>query len=107
MAVHHPFTSPNLDDAQYLESDPGRIRARAYDIVYNGVEIGGGSIRIHDQELQSRAFQAIGIDRDPGFGARSYRYASGRLQINSRRNCLSEDAIRGLFDDAGTIGGIR
>ncbi|HIN64442.1 MAG TPA: aspartate--tRNA ligase, partial [Candidatus Obscuribacterales bacterium] len=64
MAVHHPFTSPNLDDAQYLESDPGRIRARAYDIVYNGVEIGGGSIRIHDQELQSRAFQAIGIDRD-------------------------------------------
>ena len=64
MAVHHPFTSPNLDDVDYLESDPGRIRARAYDIVYNGVEIGGGSIRIHDQELQSRAFQAIGIDRE-------------------------------------------
>ncbi|MCC6981261.1 MAG: aspartate--tRNA ligase [Candidatus Melainabacteria bacterium] len=64
MAVHHPFTSPNLEDVQHLESDPGRIRARAYDIVYNGVEIGGGSIRIHDQELQTRAFQAIGIDRD-------------------------------------------
>src|SRR5262249_48962547 len=64
MAVHHRFTSPHLDDVDFLESDPGKIRARAYDIVYNGVEIGGGSIRIHDQELQSRAFQAIGIDRE-------------------------------------------
>ncbi|MBC7999126.1 MAG: aspartate--tRNA ligase [Leptolyngbya sp.] len=64
MAVHHPFTSPKLEDVEYLESDPGRCRARAYDIVYNGCEIGGGSIRIHDQELQSRAFQAIGIDRE-------------------------------------------
>lgn len=64
MAVHHPFTSPRLEDLEYLESDPGRARARAYDIVYNGCEIGGGSIRIHDQELQSRAFSAIGLDRE-------------------------------------------
>lgn len=64
MAVHHPFTSPKLEDVEHLESAPERARARAYDIVYNGVEIGGGSIRIHDQSLQSRAFQAIGIDRE-------------------------------------------
>lgn len=64
MAVHHPFTSPNLDDVELLESQPEKARARAYDIVYNGVEIGGGSIRIHSQELQSRAFAAIGLDRE-------------------------------------------
>ncbi len=64
MAVHHPFTSPRLEDLDLLESEPEKARARAYDIVYNGVEIGGGSIRIHNQELQSRAFAAIGLDRN-------------------------------------------
>lgn len=64
MAVHHPFTSPRLEDLELLETDPERARARAYDIVYNGVEVGGGSIRIHSQELQSRAFAAIGLDRE-------------------------------------------
>ncbi|HEY9773428.1 MAG TPA: aspartate--tRNA ligase [Planktothrix sp.] len=64
MAVHHPFTSPNLDDVSLLESNPEKARARAYDIVYNGVEIGGGSIRIHNQELQSRAFAAIGLNQE-------------------------------------------
>jgi aspartyl-tRNA synthetase len=64
MAVHHPFTSPRLEDLELLETEPERARARAYDIVYNGVEVGGGSIRIHSQELQSRAFAAIGLDRD-------------------------------------------
>ena len=64
MAVHHPFTSPRLEDLDNLESDPEKARARAYDIVYNGCEIGGGSIRIHSQELQSRAFAAIGLDRE-------------------------------------------
>jgi aspartyl-tRNA synthetase len=63
MAVHHPFTSPRLEDLDLLETEPERARARAYDIVYNGVEVGGGSIRIHSQELQSRAFAAIGLDR--------------------------------------------
>ncbi len=62
MAVHHPFTSPHLDDLEMLENAPEKARARAYDIVYNGVEIGGGSIRIHSQEVQSRAFTAIGLD---------------------------------------------
>ncbi len=65
MAVHHPFTSPHLEDLELLDSsDAEKARARAYDIVYNGVEVGGGSIRIHSQEVQSRAFQAIGLDRD-------------------------------------------
>jgi aspartyl-tRNA synthetase len=64
VAVHHPFTSPNLSDLDLLESSPEKARARAYDIVYNGVEIGGGSIRIHNEELQSKAFAAIGLDRE-------------------------------------------
>lgn len=64
MAVHHPFTSPRLEDMAILESNPEAAKARAYDIVYNGCEIGGGSIRIHNQEMQSRAFSAIGLDRD-------------------------------------------
>lgn len=63
VAVHHPFTSPHRDDVGLLETDPERARSRAYDIVYNGVEIGGGSIRIHSQELQARAFAAIGLTR--------------------------------------------
>lgn len=64
MAVHHPFTSPKLEDVEMLETTPEKARARAYDIVYNGCEIGGGSIRIHSQELQSRAFAAIGLERE-------------------------------------------
>jgi aspartyl-tRNA synthetase len=60
-AVHHPFTSPNLDDLDLLEKDPERVRARAYDLVLNGVEIGGGSIRIHDPEMQQRVFSLLGI----------------------------------------------
>lgn len=61
VAVHHPFTSPHPDHAHLLEKNPEQARARAYDIVYNGVEIGGGSIRIHSQEIQSKAFNAIGL----------------------------------------------
>ncbi len=64
VAVHHPFTSPRLEDLQYLEKQPELASARAYDIVYNGVEIGGGSIRIHNPEVQSRVFAAIGLSRE-------------------------------------------
>ena len=60
-AMHHPFTSPKSEDIQYMESDPGRVRANAYDLVINGVEIGGGSIRIHDTDLQKQMFKALGF----------------------------------------------
>jgi aspartyl-tRNA synthetase len=61
MAMHHPFTSPRDEDLEKLESHPGEVRAKAYDIVLNGMEIGGGSIRIHRQETQSRVFKLLGI----------------------------------------------
>lgn len=60
-AMHHPFTSPAFEDIQYMESDPGRVKARAYDLVLNGNEIAGGSIRIHDNKLQKMMFKALGI----------------------------------------------
>jgi aspartyl-tRNA synthetase len=61
VAVHHPFTAPNDEDVAILDSDPGKARAKAYDLVLNGSEIGGGSIRIHDQQVQSRMFNLLGI----------------------------------------------
>ncbi len=60
-AAHHPFTSPAASDLHKLESDPGAVKARAYDVALNGIEIGGGSIRIHDLDVQRRVFGAIGI----------------------------------------------
>ena len=62
--THHPFTSPVAEDEPILESDPGRVRARAYDLVLNGWELGGGSIRIHRPALQRRVFSLIGIDEE-------------------------------------------
>jgi aspartyl-tRNA synthetase len=60
-AMHHPFTSPVPEDLELVESEPGRVRAQAYDLVLNGSEIGGGSIRIHDASVQARVFKAIGL----------------------------------------------
>ena len=60
-AMHHPFTSPREEDLPYLESEPGRVKARAYDVVLNGMELGGGSIRIHRPDVQSRVFSTLGI----------------------------------------------
>ncbi len=60
-AMHHPFTSPKEEDLDRLESEPGKVRANAYDLVINGVEIGGGSIRIHNSELQERMFRVLGF----------------------------------------------
>jgi aspartyl-tRNA synthetase len=63
-AMHHPFTSPKKEDLDKLEKDPGGVRANAYDMVINGVEIGGGSIRIHDKGLQQRMFKALGFTEE-------------------------------------------
>lgn len=60
-AKHHPFTSPKHEDFQLLETDPGKVRASAYDLVINGVEIGGGSVRIHNKELQQKMFSVLGF----------------------------------------------
>ena len=60
-SMHHPFTAPRDEDVDKLESDPGSVRAKAYDLVLNGSEIGGGSVRIHDAALQARIFQRLGI----------------------------------------------
>ena len=64
VAVHHPFTSPLEEDIPLLDTEPGKVRAQAYDLVLNGSEVGGGSIRIHDQSVQSRMFKMLGIDAE-------------------------------------------
>jgi aspartyl-tRNA synthetase len=64
MAAHHPFTSPHDEDMDKLESDPAMVRARAYDVVLNGTELGSGSIRIHRQDVQSRIFHALGMTEE-------------------------------------------
>lgn len=63
-AVHHPFTAPLVEDVPLMDTDPGAVRAQAYDIVLNGYEVGGGSIRIHDADLQQKLFALLGIDED-------------------------------------------
>ena len=60
-AMHHPFTMPMEEDLQYIDSDPGRVRAKAYDIVLNGTEIGGGSVRIHQDDIQEKMFEVLGF----------------------------------------------
>ena len=80
-AMHHPFTSPKLDDLGFFESDPGKVRANAYDLVINGVEIGGGSIRIHDEALQKLMFKNLGFTEEAarkqfGFLMSAFRYGA-------------------------------
>ena len=80
-AMHHPFTSPNPEDIPLLTTDPGKVRATAYDIVVNGTELGGGSIRIHDSELQDQMFEILGFTKEKaqeqfGFLMSAFRYGA-------------------------------
>ncbi|EGD48525.1 aspartyl-tRNA synthetase [Ruminiclostridium papyrosolvens DSM 2782] len=80
-AKHHPFTSPMDEDLEYLDTDPGRVRAKAYDMVLNGVELGGGSIRIHIQELQAKMFKMLGFSEEDanrkfGFLLEAFKYGT-------------------------------
>lgn len=80
-AMHHPFTSPKKEDIQYLDSDPKRVRANAYDLVMNGVELGGGSIRIFDKDLQAKMFERLGFTDDEaraqfGFIMDAFKYGA-------------------------------
>ena len=80
-AMHHPFTSPKPEDVPMLETDPGAVRANAYDMVINGVEVGGGSIRIHDSKLQARMFDHLGFTPEKaqeqfGFLMNAFKYGA-------------------------------
>lgn len=80
-AMHHPFTSPHPEDVDMMESNPGSVRANAYDMVINGVEVGGGSIRIHNTELQSRMFKCLGFTPEQaqkqfGFLLNAFKYGA-------------------------------
>ena len=104
-AMHHPFTSPRLSDVDKLIEKPGEVKARAYDIVLNGVELGGGSIRIHDRELQTKMFEVLGISKEEqqikfGFLLDAFKYGTpphGGLAYGLDRLVmllLGEDSIR-------------
>lgn len=104
-AMHHPFTSPNKDDQHLLEKNPGAVRANAYDLVINGVEIGGGSIRIHDRSLQQSMFKLLGFTEEEakdqfGFLMQAFEYGApphGGIALGFDRLCAlmgRSDSIR-------------
>lgn len=107
-AMHHPFTSPKNEDLELLEKNPGKVRAKAYDIVLNGLELGGGSIRIHRRDTQEIMFKALGISKEEaeqkfGFLLSAFKYGApphGGLAIGLDRFAAllaGEDAIRDVI----------
>ncbi len=104
-AIHHPFTSPHKDDVHLLETEPGKARANAYDVVINGSEIGGGSIRIHSRELQNKMFDLLGFSKEEaqkqfGFLLDAFEYGApphGGIAFGLDRLCAilgGSDSIR-------------
>lgn len=107
-AMHHPFTSPHKDDIDKLESSPGAVRANAYDMVINGVELGGGSIRIHNKELQAKMFSVLGFTKEEaqsqfGFLMNAFEYGApphGGIAYGFDRLCgmfYGVDSIRDVI----------
>jgi len=105
VAVHHPFTSPKLEELSLLDSDPAAVHARSYDLVINGHEIAGGSIRIHDRDLQKKVFHLLGIDENAakekfGFLLEAFAYGApphGGIAFGFDRLCMlltGETSIR-------------
>jgi aspartyl-tRNA synthetase len=105
-AMHHPFTSPKPSDADKLESDPGNVKANAYDLAINGVEIGGGSIRIHDRRLQERMFSLLGFSKEEaeaqfGFLMQAFEYGApphGGLAFGFDRLCALFGGVESIRD---------
>ena len=104
-AMHHPFTSPNKSDLEMLETNPEKVRANAYDLVINGVEVGGGSIRIHDRNIQEKMFEILGFSEEEseaqfGFLMRAFEYGApphGGIAFGFDRLCAlfgGKDNIR-------------
>ncbi len=105
-AMHHPFTSPKPEDVEFLESDPGRVRANAYDFVCNGTEIGGGSIRIHDAKLQATIFKCLGFTPEKaqeqfGFLLNAFKFGApphGGLAFGFDRLCSLFGGVESIRD---------
>ncbi|MEG2928494.1 MAG: amino acid--tRNA ligase-related protein, partial [Oscillospiraceae bacterium] len=108
VAMHHPFTMPKEEDIQYINSDPGRCHAKAYDMVLNGVELGGGSIRITNPELQRKMFHTLGFTEQRmqdsfGFLIEAYRYGApphGGMAYGLDRLCMlmaKKESIRDVI----------
>ncbi|MFI3319954.1 MAG: aspartate--tRNA ligase [Rikenellaceae bacterium] len=105
-AMHHPFTSPKPEDIEFLATDPGRVRANAYDFVCNGVEIGGGSIRIHDSELQGKMFEILGFTPEAaqeqfGFLMNAFKFGApphGGLAFGFDRLCSLFGGVESIRD---------
>lgn len=125
-AMHHPFTSPKLEDVDLLDTNPGAVRANAYDMVINGVEVGGGSIRIHNSELQHKMFKLLGFSQEkaeaqfgflmnafkygaPPHGGLAYgldRFVSLFAGLDSIRDCIAfpkNNAGRDVMIDAPSV----
>ena len=88
-SVNHPFTAPREEDLPMLESDPGKVLAKAYDVILNGWELGGGSIRIHDRETQAKVFRLLGMSDEEAkiaLGSSSSRSSTARRHTAAWRS---------------------
>lgn len=105
-AMHHPFTSPKTEDIPIMESDPGKVKANAYDLVLNGNEIAGGSIRIHDKQLQAKIFEKLGLSKEEadekfGFIMNAFEYGApphGGIAFGFDRVCAVLSGVDSIRD---------